>query len=433
MVPQAFKNIEKEQWAVFLKKGSYGARFSGLVSKVEKGKVTLTNTKEYTEDKNGNIKREQNKGDVVFDVETLVGSWLIQKGGAKAKTPKERVQQRASGSRAERSKRVLAVDEVDDEDGDEEEQDEEWEDEPEGAEGSIVEEDPLSDEEEEPKKKDKGKVRRKKTLAQEFFQEPNSDEDDPHARREPKRRRKAQGSPEDDDTLANREVVRVNNGLEQYGVSIASVGTHVQLCLRSNVHAKKQLAAALRLLLEVPNNLLRWHFFLRSDYIPSPTNVVSTLRKEAYKYKDYAGLHFLRQLRKMTRTDRTDRTEPFISLRVKTGPDRSVPVFWQIETNRAVRAFRAVRAICCNFFEAEDTSTQGLQLQVASVRGYTKNGNTKVNRMFLVKQRQMEAQLQPKLDAKKKNDEPDDPDDSGPGDGDSGVDAGTGSRVPGTA
>ena len=94
MVPHAFKNIERGQWVVFLKKGSHGARFSGLVSKVEKGKVTLTNTKEYTKDKNGNVKRQQNKGDVVFDVETVVGSWLIQKGGAKAKTPKERVQQR---------------------------------------------------------------------------------------------------------------------------------------------------------------------------------------------------------------------------------------------------------------------------------------------------------------------------------------------------
>ena len=52
VVPQSFKNIEKGQWVVFLKKGSQGARFSGLVSKVEKGKVTLTNTKEYTEDKN---------------------------------------------------------------------------------------------------------------------------------------------------------------------------------------------------------------------------------------------------------------------------------------------------------------------------------------------------------------------------------------------
>ena len=154
-------------------------------------------------------------------------------------------------------------------------------------------------------------------------------EEDPHGRREPKRRRKAQGSQEDDDTLANREVVRVNNGLEQYGVSIDSVGTHVKLCLRSNVHAKKQLAAALRLLLEVPNNLLRWHFFLRSEYIPAPTKVVSTLRTEAYKYKDYSGLHFLRQPHKMTRTDRTDRTEPFISLRVKTGLDRSGPVFEQ--------------------------------------------------------------------------------------------------------
>ena len=68
-----------------------------------------TNTKEYTEDKNGNVKRQQNKGDVVFEVETVVGSWLIQKGGAKAKTPKERVQQRASGSRAERKALVCGT------------------------------------------------------------------------------------------------------------------------------------------------------------------------------------------------------------------------------------------------------------------------------------------------------------------------------------
>ena len=140
MVPHTFKNIERGQWVVFLKKGSHGARFSGLVSNVEKGKVTLTNTKEYTEDKNGTFKRQQNKGDVVFDVETVVGSWLIEKGGAKAKTLKERVQQRASGSRAERSERPLDVDEGDEEDGDEEEEDEEGDDEPEGEEG-IVDED----------------------------------------------------------------------------------------------------------------------------------------------------------------------------------------------------------------------------------------------------------------------------------------------------
>ena len=208
------------------------------------------------------------KGTLFFEAETVVGSWLIQKGGregGKAKTPKERVLQRASGSRAERSKRVLDVD--DDEDGDEEEEDEEGEDENEGAEGSIVEED-NEDEEEKPRKQDKGKGRRKKTLAQEFFQEPDSEEDDPNARREAKRRHKAQGSQEDDDTLTNWEVARVNNGLEQCGVSIDSLGTHVKLCLRNNVHAKKQLAAALRLVLEVPNNLPRWHFFLRSEYIP---------------------------------------------------------------------------------------------------------------------------------------------------------------------
>ena len=220
-----------------------------------------------------------------------MGSWVIQKG-AKAETPKDRVQQRASGSRAERFKRVLDVDEVDDEDGDEEEEDEEGEDENEGAEGSIVEEDPLSEEEEKSKKHDRGKGRRKNTLAREFFQEPDSEEDDPNARREPKRRHKAQGSQKDDATLTNTDVVRVNNGLEQYGVSMDSVGTHVKLCLSSNVHARKQLAAALRLVLGVPNTLLRWHFFLRSEYIPSPTNVVSTLHREAYKYKDYAGLNF---------------------------------------------------------------------------------------------------------------------------------------------
>ena len=58
------------------------------------------------------------------------------------------------------------------------------------------------------------------------------------------------------------------------------------------MYTKKQLVAALRLVLEVPNDLLRWHFFLRSEYIPSPTNGVPTLRGEAYKYKDYAGVYF---------------------------------------------------------------------------------------------------------------------------------------------
>ena len=85
-----------------------------------------------------------------------------------------------------------------------------------------------------------------------------------------------------------------------------------------------------------------------------------------------------------------------------------------------------MRAVRCIFPQAEDASTQGLKLQVASVRGYTKNGSAKVNPMFLQKQRQMEAQLQAKLDAKKKPDN-----DSGPGQG--GGDAGLGSDVPGTA
>ena len=42
--PSLFTNIEKGQWVVFLKKGFYGARFSGLVSKVEKGKVMKIKT-----------------------------------------------------------------------------------------------------------------------------------------------------------------------------------------------------------------------------------------------------------------------------------------------------------------------------------------------------------------------------------------------------
>ena len=187
-----------------------------------------------------------------------------------------------------RSKRALDVDEDDEEDGDEEEEDEEEEED--ASEGSIVEEEPLEEEEEEekPKKHDKGKGRRKKTLQQEFFQEPDNGEEEGNPSRESKRRRKA---PQEEDTnLTDREVVRVN----------------VKLCLRSNVHAKKQLAAAPRLLLEVPNNLLRWHLFLRSECIPVPTNVVSTLRGQGYKYKDYASLHFF-CANCINRSNRSDR------------------------------------------------------------------------------------------------------------------------------
>ena len=67
VVPQSFKTVEKGQWVVFLQKGSHRARFARLVSKVDKGKVTLSNTKEYTEESKGNVKRQQNKGDVRFD------------------------------------------------------------------------------------------------------------------------------------------------------------------------------------------------------------------------------------------------------------------------------------------------------------------------------------------------------------------------------
>ena len=84
--------------------------------------------------------------------------------------------------------------------------------------------------------------------------------------------------------------------------------------------------------------------------------------------------------------------------------------------------------------QTEETSTQGLQLQLASVRA-ANNGNSKVNQLFLMKQRQMEAQLQAKLDSEKKINEPDDNDDSGPG-GDAaraGVDARLGSDAPGPA
>ena len=66
---------------VFLKKGSHGARCSGLVFKEDKGKVTVTNMQEYTEDTKGSITRQQNKGDLQFRAQTMVASWLIQKGG----------------------------------------------------------------------------------------------------------------------------------------------------------------------------------------------------------------------------------------------------------------------------------------------------------------------------------------------------------------
>ena len=95
-------------------------------------------------------------------------------------------------------------------------------------------------------------------------------------------------------TNTERERGRGNNGLEQYRLCIATVGTHVKLCLRNNVHAKRQLAAGLRLLMEVPNGILRWDMFLRSEYIPSPGNVVPVLRERAYKYHNYAGLCLFR-------------------------------------------------------------------------------------------------------------------------------------------
>ena len=192
-------------------------------------------TKEYTEDKNGNMKRQQNKGDVVFEGETVVGSWVIQKG-AKAKSANEWVQQRASGSRAERSKRTLDVSQ--------------WmrmrmTRRMETRRGRRM----LTRGQSWRRarwtrrwRRNRGKTGKgrgggggKKTLQQEFFQAADSEEEEDQPRRDSKRRRKA--SQEEDATLTDREVVSVNNGLEQYGVPIDSVGTHVKLCLSNNVHA----------------------------------------------------------------------------------------------------------------------------------------------------------------------------------------------------
>ena len=157
VVPQSFKSVQKGQSVVCLRKASHGARFRELVSNVDIGKITLSNTKEYKEDNKGNVPRQQNKGDVQFDGEAVGGSWLIQKGG-KAKSAKERVAQRAWGRRAERAKRKLEVYEDDDDEGGDPE-DEEFE---EGAE--ETEEEDIVEESDEDKPKRRKKLKGKQEI-----------------------------------------------------------------------------------------------------------------------------------------------------------------------------------------------------------------------------------------------------------------------------
>ena len=58
VVPQSFKKIERGQRLVLLKKGSHRARYVGLASKVNTGKVPLIDTKGYTKDIKENVTRQ---------------------------------------------------------------------------------------------------------------------------------------------------------------------------------------------------------------------------------------------------------------------------------------------------------------------------------------------------------------------------------------
>ena len=125
--------------------------------------------------------------------------------------------------------------------------------------------------------------------------------------------------------LTDREVVRVNNGLEQYLVSIDSVGTHVKLCLsvtRNNVHAKRQLAAALRLLREVPQQPRALAPLSAEQVHPRPNKRAVDAPQPSLQVQGLCRfVLLLRQPHKTRQTTRTDRNERFISLRAKTGPD----------------------------------------------------------------------------------------------------------------
>ena len=177
----------------------------------------------------------------------------------------------------------------------------------------IPEEEAKEAEKERKKKKPaKEKHATKKRLPVPFFKEIKAEGSEAASLpRTSKKRRKA--STEDEERSA--EEVRMNNALEEYATTLPKLGQHVRQCLRGQPHAKTLLAAALQLLFECPNSILRGLMCIRSDYIVAQRKCMDLLRQaRGPQYEEYAGVWF-----RLVHTGATWTGSCKLSLTVRTG------------------------------------------------------------------------------------------------------------------
>ena len=282
-VPTSFKKVRAGERVVLLLKGSHGGRYTGKCESQGSGKMSLSGTIYFTEDqKTGNLKRSISKGDLDFVTEDVLGCWVIAE--AETSTPGQRIAARAAQSRKRK------VDE-ESEDEDEDEEDEEEEEERESV-MEIPEEEAKEEEKERKKKKPaKEKHTTKRRLPVPFFKEIKAEgSESASSPRTSKKGKKA--STEDEERSA--EEVRMGNALEAYGTTLPRLGQHVRQCLRGQPGTKTLLAAALQLMFECPNSILRGPLCIRSDYIVAQRKCMELLRQAGGpQYEEYAGLCIL--------------------------------------------------------------------------------------------------------------------------------------------
>ena len=285
-MPTSFKKVRAGDRVVVLLKGSHGGRYTGKCESQGSGRTSLSGTMYYTEDpKTGNLKRNISKGDLDFVTEHVIGCRVIAE--AKTSTPGQRIAARAAQFRERK-----VDEESEDEDEDEEEEDEEDKEEEERESVMEILEEEAKEEEKERKKKKPAKEKHttKRRLPVPFFKEIKAEgSESASPPRTSKKGRKA--STEDEERSV--EEMRMKNALEAYGTTLPRLGQHAQQCLRGQLHAKTLLAAALQLMFECLNSILRGPLCIRSDYIVAQRKCMEPLRQAGGpQYEEYAGVWF---------------------------------------------------------------------------------------------------------------------------------------------
>ena len=181
---------------------------------------------------------------------------------------------------------------MEEEDEDEDEDEEEDEDQEQEEDVMEIPEEAANEEEKERKKgkPPKEKHATKKQMPVPFFREIKAEGSE--AASSPRTSKKGKKAFTEDEERSVEEV-RMNNALEDYGTTLTKLGQHVCQCLRGQPQSKTLLAAALQLMFECPNSILRGPLCIQSDYIVAQRKCMGPLRRVGGpQYEECAGVWF---------------------------------------------------------------------------------------------------------------------------------------------